>query len=479
MKRLIALLLALLLLCGCAPEPVPTETAAPTTAAATTAETAPPAELSDLTEGFVLLYEQADFKDRRGTLISMETLLAAPEEARMPRTHFYDELFPGDAALWLELLDCVLARGCQGFSVPEGTLPAIGTTQRRALEFTYRIDGGKVLTMDRDGATTVWYDCAKHDTMEKFSLGLAAARELAAQAPRGDDWETALWIMDILADRVTYGDRVTYYNKRGHMLFDALVDGDTVCSGYSAGMYYLCSLCGLECLEVTGLARSMEKAGGLDDHVWDLVEIRGKWYCYDPTWYDCDTRDVAPVFCGLSEEVLQVVGSHTRTGEYTDETMLPACDACFDPVTVWNDSPEGALRTWLLYASFAAADPSYLLLYAGLMTPETGFTVSADNREAVVDTPYADYAAWAERIMGCDTLGPVRFSETEDGKLLLRKAEAEGIDGSGMKLVSVSAEADGSFTADLGAASAAFTVSQNAEGLYRVETITLTPKESS
>ena len=476
MKRLFALFLALLLLCGCAPEPTPTETAPTAETAPATTEAAPLAGLSDLSEGFVLLYEQANLDDRRGTLVSLEALLAAPEEDRMPRTHFYDDRFPGDAALWLQLLDCVLAQGYQGFSVPEGTLTAIDTTQRRALEFTYRIDGGKVLTMDRDGCTTVWYDCAKHDTMEKFVQGLAAARELAAEAPRGDDWETALWIMDALADRITYGERDSYYFKRGHMLFDALVDGDTVCSGYSAGMYYLCSLCGLECIEVQGLCASLEKAGGLDDHVWDFVEICGSWYCYDPTWYDSDARDAAPVFCGLSEEVLYAVGLHKRTGEYTDESMLPVCDACFDPAAAWNGSPEGALRSWLLYASFAAADPSYLLLYAGLMTPETAYTMSDDHTQAVVDVPYSDYAAWAERFLGGDALEPARFSETEDGKLLLQLGKTDsGIDWSRVTLVSVTAGADGSYTADLGAASAVFTVSKNEEGLYRVETITLTP----
>ena len=207
----------------------------------------------------------------------------------------------------------------------------------------------------------------------------------------------------------------------------------------------------------------------------DLVEICGSWYCCDPTWYDSDTRDVAPVFCGLSEEVLQIVGSHTRTGEYTDESMLPACDACFDPVAAWNGSPEGALRSWLLYASFAAADPSYLLLYAGLITPETAYTLSDDHTQAVVDVPYSDYAAWAERFMGGDALEPVRFSETEDGKLLLRMGETgSGIDWSRVKLISVAVGADGSYTADLGAASAVFTVTED-EGLYRIETITLTP----
>jgi hypothetical protein len=147
-------------------------------------------------------------------------------------------------------------------------------------------------------------------------------------------------------------------------------------------------------------------------------------------------------------------------------------------VPAWNDSPEGALRSWLLYASLGAADLSYLLMYVDLMTPETGFTVSADNTEAVLDISYADYAAWAERFMGGDTLGPVQFSETEDGKLLLRQREADyGIDGTRLEIRSVTPEADGSYTADLGAASAVFTVSQNADGRYRIETIELTAND--
>ena len=489
MKRLFALLLALILLCGCAPASGPAQTAAPTMETAAqetppTEETGPDAEpvalsgLPDLTADTVLLYRQADFDGRQGTLVPLKEVLSAPAEELLPRSHHYDELFPGDAALWLKLLDYALGNGYQGFSVPAGTLPELGTDKRRAFGFLYRVDDGKVLSLEKDGVTTTWMSCTRPDTMEKFSMGLAEARRLAAEAPRGDDWQTALWIMDTLADRITYGDRDTYYFKRGHMLFDALVDGDTVCSGYSAGMYYLCSLCGLECLEVTGLARSVEKAGGLDDHVWDFVEICGSWYCFDPTWYDGwntgreDGRKL--FFCGLSEELLYVMGEHKRTGEYTDETMLPSCDTCFDPVPAWNDSPEGALRSWLLHASLASADLSYLLMYAGLMTPETEYTVSADNTEAVLDIPYAEYAAWAERFMGGDTLGPVQFAETEDGKLLLRRWEADNrIDSSKLEIRSVTHEADGSYTADLGGVTAVFTVSQTDEGLYRIETVEL------
>lgn len=482
MKRLFAVLLALLLLCGCGKAAEKTGSEAVTTTVAPETEAPDLTEVSELTADSILLYRQSDFKARQGTLLPLETALSAPEEELLPRTHYYDEYFPEEYGTWLELLDYTLGQGYLGFSVPKGTLPELSTKQRRLLAYIYRIDGGKVLALNEGEVTTSWYECRadRTDTMEKFAIGLAAARELAAQAPRGDDWETAMWIMNALADRITYGDRDTYFMYRGNMLYDAMTDGDTVCAGYSAGMYYLCSLCGVECLEVTGLANSQENAGGLDDHVWDYVEIYGNWYCFDPTGFDfqgdgkMDGR--TPIYCGLSEEVLNILGGHRRTGEYTDDTILPTCDTCFDPAAAWNDSPEGALKTWLLYASFTAAQPSYLLIYADLMTPDTEFTVSDDQTQAVVDIPYSDYAAWAERFMRADVLGPIQFTESEDGKLLLRRVSGSEINWAGLEVGSTVQGEDGLYTADLGAVTASFTVSET-DATYVIETIELTPNE--
>ena len=274
---------------------------------------------------------------------------SAPEEALLPRTHLYDEMFPGDGALLLRLLDYALANGYQGFSVKEGTVPAPDAKQFRALEFAYWIDGGGILALEKDGCLTVWHSCQRDDEMEKFSLGLAAARELAARIPRGDDWETANWIFTWLAENVTYADRTPYYFKRGHMLYDALVEKDCLCSGYANAMYYLCNLCGVECLNVYGLAKDSETPGGLADHLWNYVRIYGSWYVCDPTANAAMQAGVNVAFA-LSFDNMQAVGGNEPTGEYTDSSMLPACETLFDPPAVWNASPEGALRSWLWFA---------------------------------------------------------------------------------------------------------------------------------
>lgn len=492
MKRTICIVLILLLLCGCTPAAETTasstrsasELTAPTSVETmpTSAETAPAATeaalvgVEALNADSVLLYRQEDFEARQGTLLPLQTALSAPEDELIPRTHIYDELFPGDAALWLRLLDYALGNGYQGFSVPTGTLSEIDLTQRRALKFIYWIDGGKILSLDRDGCTTVWYECEKPDTMEKFSLGLAAARELAAQAPRGDEWETASWIFSWLAENVAYGDRTPYYFRRGHMLYDALVEKDCLCSGYATAMYYLCSLCGIECLNVYGLAADPETPGGLGDHLWNQVRIYGTWYVCDPTM-NAVSKLGAPLigFC-VSSETMQLWGGNKPTGEYTDAALIPACETSFDPVTAWNATPEGALRSFLWFAAYDALNPTILLLQAGLLTRETKSTPAEDGVSASTDIPYADFAAWADRFMSEEARAefPIRFSETEDGGLFLQKSETDTRDfWRALALHAVTDNGDGSYRADLGAASAVFTVSQNADGLYRIESIEL------
>jgi hypothetical protein len=475
-KRIAVLLLALLLLCGCASDPAAPETPAETETAP--AETSGPElfGVDALDAESVLLYRQEDFDARLGSLMPVREILSAPSESLMPRTHIYDELFSGDAALWLQLLDYALANGWQAFSVPDGTLPELRPEQRKALELMYSIDHGKVLSFSRDGFTTVWYQCRSGDTMEKFSLGLAAARQIAADAPQGDEWETVRWIFTYLADHVVYGERDTYYRLRGHQLYDALVEEDTVCTGYADAMYYLCSLCGVECLVVNGLVNSREKAGGLDDHAWNRARIDGNWYVFDPT-YNATAQAGTTVFFALSSEVMRNLGGHRPNSIYPHEELYPACERCFDPVSAWNGTPEGAVRSWLWYASAIRMDPSYLLFYEGLVTYDTPVTPSEDGMQATLDVPYADHAAWSGRFMSQEaaSLFPFLYSASEEGKLIIRASEQDsGTDWAKLKLVSLS-EADGVYTADLGTVSVALTLSLTDEGLYRVETAELLP----
>ena len=492
MRKICALflILALLLLCGCSPEPgstspasdAPASTAAPTTSAPSTGSEATVQELSDpydLTEDTVLFYGQAEFKSRQGTLLSLETVLSAPEEALLPRTHYYDERFPGESARWLRLLDYAFANEYQGFSVRTRSLPAFSEDQRSAIDILYRIDDGRMCFLDTDGVTTAFYLCNRTDAMEKFAVGLQEARRIASEAPRGDDWETTEWIFRYLADHLTYGDRETYYSDRGHHLYDALVENECLCSGYADAMYYLCNLCGVECLELQGWSSGPAGPGSeeTDGHAWNIARVYGTWYVCDPTFNDTAPMpaDVPLCFC-LSSRFMEATFGHRADWIYADANWIPACENCFDPVSVWNATPEGALKSWLWFAAYDAFDPGYLLACGDLAAFRADAAVSNESVQIETDISWADFAAWAGRFMSEDaaTQLPWVFAEGADGKLLVRRAETDsGIDWAKLTIRSVTAGENGVYTADLGAASAAFTVTESG-GLYRIETITLT-----
>ena len=129
--------------------------------------------------------------------------------------------------------------------------------------------------------------------------------------------------------------------------------------------------------------------------------------------------------------------------------------------------------TWTISAETALAAASAA---RNLSAFRADAAVSDEDAQIETDISYADFAAWAGRFMSEDaaTLLPWVFAEGADGKLLVRRAETDsGIDWGNLSIRSVTAGEGGGYTAELGAASADFTVTESG-GLYRIETITLT-----
>lgn len=61
--------------------------------------------------------------------------------------------------------------------------------------------------------------------------------------------------------------------------YGALTEGKALCEGYSRAMSYLCLKAGIPCEIVTGTADGAA-------HMWNMVELDGKWYNIDLTWDD-------------------------------------------------------------------------------------------------------------------------------------------------------------------------------------------------
>ena len=500
----VLVLAVLLSLSACGETPAQsTEAAAPEAASSElqTKEETPPQETEsvsesalfgpeDLKEGMILFYRQEGLKEKRGDLLSLADTEAAWYDGLFPRTHYYDPMFSKEEEQrLLHLLDYCLGNGYQGFSLPDGIVSTddFDVWQRYALPFMYRIEDGSVLCREGESAegaglsyTTVWYSLKKEGEMEKFSLGLKAVRELAATAPEGaDDYDLLVWAVNSLADRIVYGDRDTYYFTDGYQLYDAMVKGVTVCSGYSDAMYYLCNLLGVDCLCVEGNAISLSRDGGLDGHAWNLARIGEEYYVFDLTAYDCIAMQPLPVpiFFARSEKAMYSMGGNSRTNHYSDPELFPACESSFDPVSAWNDTPEGAMRSFLTFYDLALAAPDYMLMANDLAADEW-------SREEAQDGFYVfpvSYEAFFDHTMeymseDCFESCFARFYRNLDGFLAVRYPTSE--DGVELyQLLRVTEQEDGSFTAELarfdGSTLTVPFSAEESEGRYRIKDISL------
>lgn len=75
----------------------------------------------------------------------------------------------------------------------------------------------------------------------------------------------------------------TEYRRNGpQYIFEAdgaILHGIALCEGYSKSFMYLAQALGYNCVCVTG-------KGNGEDHMWNMVELNGRWYHVDVTWDD-------------------------------------------------------------------------------------------------------------------------------------------------------------------------------------------------
>ncbi|MCR5419999.1 MAG: hypothetical protein K6E98_03220 [Lachnospiraceae bacterium] len=108
--------------------------------------------------------------------------------------------------------------------------------------------------------------------IDKFNK--AANDILGGIDPDWSDLQKIIFIHDKLVKKISYDKTLSKFNA-----YDALVEGDCVCQGYSLALEYLvnkaCS--GADCVVVTSAKMC---------HAWNMVTVGGSRYYIDPTWDD-------------------------------------------------------------------------------------------------------------------------------------------------------------------------------------------------
>ncbi|MBO5199641.1 MAG: hypothetical protein J6B93_00010 [Clostridia bacterium] len=142
---------------------------------------------------------------------------------------------------------------------------------------------------------------------EVMSAELEAAVEaIKAKVTATDPYEIELQLHDLLCEAVTYNNDTT--DPFIYTAYGALVNGKALCEGYSRAMQLLLGEFGIRAGLVTGVA-------GGEGHMWNVVEIGGKWYHLDVTWNDIDAESSSHAYFNLTDEVILL--DHNPNEDYT------------------------------------------------------------------------------------------------------------------------------------------------------------------
>ena len=203
------------------------------------------------------------------------------------------------------------------YTVTENQVSTIGplTLERPVKGVLLRINGFSKNAMDR-----------KLEAVEK-------AREIVAALPEGlTDEEKGRELYRYLRENVIYS---TYANStKASYLYDALVTGTTHCDGFANAFSLLCNLAGIPCFEKLHLPSDEEKNG----HTWDCIRIGDTWFNVDAALASDDIDAIEKetgcfFWYGFSDEY------QTRSTYLGD--LLPACPENLREVDFIADSTDG------------------------------------------------------------------------------------------------------------------------------------------
>ena len=152
----------------------------------------------------------------------------------------------------------------------------------------------------------VFNDLADHLESAKLQFELAGSEILTGAESLATDLEKELYVHDVLAGKADY----LVASERNQSAYSALVDGSTVCAGYSRAFQYLLQQLGIPCYYCTGFSG--------EDHAWNILYVDGKYRNVDVTWDD--TEELTYDYYNKSD--LEFSSTHMRKSL---SVYLPGC----------------------------------------------------------------------------------------------------------------------------------------------------------
>ncbi|MBR5746042.1 MAG: hypothetical protein IKX92_02140, partial [Clostridia bacterium] len=283
----------------------------------------------------------------------------------IPRTHFYDGYFSETYKEYvLPAYDYAAAHGCLDFAFAtdhvsrdeiECTKSTDGVTSLQTLNSIAGFNDTEIYARHLD-----WYRKNGHElifwrftvleefripdqiTLKRMSDHKKAVDEAARLVenldPRFTDYQKALWLYRYVTENVKFAGETYYDDGTYNYLYDALIKKSTVCTGYSAALYCLFNMAGIDCI-------CINVSGGGFGHEWNAAKLGDKYYHFDAT-SDGGLEIENYASFGVSTDTLRISDSE-ELNQSVREAIKTAGEAGAAPVCdselseVWNKDDSG------------------------------------------------------------------------------------------------------------------------------------------
>lgn len=179
-------------------------------------------------------------------------------------------------------------------------------------------------------------------------------------------------IHDYIAHNTDYSDE---NGEISYMPYDALVNGQGVCSAYASSAKILMDMVGIENIYITGTATSDDKP---ENHGWNIVKIGGNYYHLDVTWDD-------PVstwgFDNVNYKYFNVTDREIGKDHVWEKSKYPACNNTeFSYDNIEDISDEDAYTDYYNFSDFKSVFDEYKPLNSDYIEPISEY-ITESQRE--------------------------------------------------------------------------------------------------
>lgn len=244
---------------------------------------------------------------------------------------YYFHISDKRKAIYRRLYNCVMAGG-EGVDVsdlyvtPQDVYEAFWAFDYENPQFPQLGDGYELTLIDPKVSNKVKSIKILYNRMPSQNLSNTLAQRaetvLAAARQLDTDFARLKYIHDWLINNTTYSDTGAEYESEAD---GPIVYGQALCEGYSKAFMYLAQSLGYPCICSVGYAN-------LQDHMWNMVKVGGKWYNVDVTWDDPDNPDDIDEFTEIRYDYFLLCDAELRVDHYAlRPVMLPTADYGYFP----------------------------------------------------------------------------------------------------------------------------------------------------